>query len=191
MATEHVILGTQIRNLKTKPVVLKFSSRTGHVQLLRALSTELHIKPDRSAAQMQENLTKEFNARPRDRAISTSTVRIASVGSLWSCCAMFGMKPARKGRGEPFGSCLRARKVSFGRSPIGILSSRIARGFIPRLVSNDPAQLKKGTGMTPLVGELKTPGAWLRRTRAAAGYDNRTALARHIVVPRSSAKVPI
>jgi type II secretory pathway predicted ATPase ExeA len=66
MVTEHVILGTQFRNLKAKPIQLKFSQRTGHVQLLRALASGLHIKPHRWAAETHETVTKEIQSRPRD-----------------------------------------------------------------------------------------------------------------------------
>lgn len=66
MANDHVILGTQFRSLKTKPIILKFSSRTGHVQLLRALASGLHVRPERSAAETQERVTKEIHFRPHD-----------------------------------------------------------------------------------------------------------------------------
>lgn len=66
MATEHVILGTQFRRLKTKPILLKFSGRTGHVQLLKALASGLHIEPHRWAAETHERVTKDIHFRPRD-----------------------------------------------------------------------------------------------------------------------------
>lgn len=63
---ETVILGTHFRSLKTKPILLKFDGRAGHVQLLNALATQLQIKPHRWAAETHERVTNGLFAQPRD-----------------------------------------------------------------------------------------------------------------------------
>jgi len=66
MATEHVILGSQFPGLKAKPILLSFSQRTSHAQLLNALAGELQIQPRRHAWLTHETVFKELLARPRD-----------------------------------------------------------------------------------------------------------------------------
>ncbi len=66
IVTEQVILGTWLRRLKTKPVILSFSRRTSHAQLLNALAGELQIEPRRQAWLTRETVFQELLARPRD-----------------------------------------------------------------------------------------------------------------------------
>jgi type II secretory pathway predicted ATPase ExeA len=61
-----VILGTQVRSLKTKPILLTFLVRTSHAQLLNALAAEMKIKPHRWAWVTHERVFLELLLKPRD-----------------------------------------------------------------------------------------------------------------------------
>ena len=63
---ETVILGTRFRRLKTKPILLKFNRRTGHVQLLNAIAGQLGLKLHRWAAETHDRIIREMKVRSRD-----------------------------------------------------------------------------------------------------------------------------
>lgn len=66
METEHLVLGKDLRALKTKPIHLTFSQRTSHARLLNELADHLGVKPHRWVAETHERVTRQLFSQPRD-----------------------------------------------------------------------------------------------------------------------------
>jgi hypothetical protein len=148
---ETVILGTRFRSLKTKPILLKFDQKTGHVQLLNALASPLQLKPHRWVAETHERVTREINSRPRDIHIAgahhLSWRALEVLRDLWDETGSEG--PRRTLR------IVMAVKRGFARrSPRGSHSWPIAResGFIAERIARNFSQHFQDQvhGLTPV-----------------------------------------
>ena len=98
VSKETVILGTLLRLLKTKPIVLTVTSKMGHVQLLNEIARGLQVEPHRCAGTTHERIFRELLSRPRDIHIAgahhLTSMALELLLDLWDETKLTGPRKA-------------------------------------------------------------------------------------------------